>query len=143
MDTGVHIVRRRDWEPAAAGHPHLFFTGDLRQPNPIPFVRDSRAEFIACTYSPGDDGRYHWHAQVTEYELILEGRVGYAEAASGTLHWFGAGDFLSIPPGVCVQRRVPGRARTVAVKIPSTPEKVHCPDCPRECAARVEPYQDR
>lgn len=119
---------------------HLFLVGDLQRPNPHPFVRDSRLELILCYYQPGDDGLPHWHRDVTEYEVVIEGEVGHVDVATGQTHWFGPGDFRALPPGTCVQRLVRKAARTVAIKTPSSAEKVHCAQCPRECGARLEPY---
>jgi mannose-6-phosphate isomerase-like protein (cupin superfamily) len=139
--TGSSVVRiaREEYEPFAALQ-HLFVVGDLQNPNPHPFVRDSRLELILCYYQPGDDGRRHWHRDVTEYEVVLEGEVGHFDIATGETVWFGAGDVRILPPGVCVERRIRTAARTVAIKVPSTAEKVHCAECPRECGSRIAPY---
>ena len=134
-------IARDDYEQFADLR-HLFVVGDLQRPNPHPFVRDSRLELIVCYYQPGDDGRRHWHREVTEYEVVLEGEVGYFDAATGETHWFGPGDVRILPPGLCIERRIRTTARTVAVKVPSSAEKVHCAECPRECASRLAPYQE-
>ncbi len=135
----VEIIRREEYS-ASEDRKHLFLVGDLKLPNPHPFVRDPRLEWILCVYEPGDDGIPHWHRQVTEYEIVTEGEIGYFEAATGETNWFRAGDFSVIPAGVCVRRIVRQRARTVAVKVPSNPERVVCSGCPRECAFRLSPY---
>lgn len=121
---------------------HVFLSGDLRQASPHPFFRDERVEFILCSYAAGDDGLPHWHADVTEYQLVLEGRVGLEDISNGTSNWSDAGDFSVVPAGVCVRRRNPIAARTVALKIPSRPnDKVHCRACSRICASRIEPFR--
>ena len=120
---------------------HVFLVGDLQKPSPHPFVRDDRLEVIVCSYQAGDDGLYHWHREVTEYELVTEGEVGYFEVGNGETHWFNMGDFIVIPAGVCVRRLVCQSAKTVAMKVPSSAEKVHCGQCRRVCAWRVEPYR--
>ena len=66
---------------------HLFLVGDLQKPTP-PVFRDARLELILCTYEAGDDGLFHWHEEVTEYEIILEGRVGYQHVSDGRIEWF-------------------------------------------------------
>jgi uncharacterized cupin superfamily protein len=134
-------IAREEYEPFADLR-HLFLVGDLKQPNPHPFVRDSRLELILAYYQPGDDGLPHWHREVTEYEVVLEGEVGYFEAETGETHWFGPGDVRIAPPGVCLQRLIRTAARTVAFKVPSSAEKVHCAECPRECASRREAYRE-
>jgi quercetin dioxygenase-like cupin family protein len=134
-------IARGEYEPFADLQ-HLFLVGDLKRPNPHPFVRDPRLELILCYYQPGDDGLHHWHREVTEYELVLEGEVGHFEVATGETHWFEPGDVSILPPGVCVQRRIRSAARTVAIKVPSRAEKVHCADCSRECASRVAPFRE-
>lgn len=121
---------------------HIFLTGDLRQATPHPFVRDERIEVVLCYYEPGDDGIYHWHPQITEYEMVIEGEVGYFEVGKGNTHWFQAGDFCIIPAGVCVKRIVRRSTRTVAVKVPSVNEKVCCSSCRRECTWRVAPMRE-
>lgn len=135
----VAAIRRDEYSPFE-DQKHLFLVGDLRRPNPHPFVRDSRIEWILCFYQPGDDGIPHWHTEVTEYETVLEGQIGYFEAATGETNWFQRGDFSIIPAGVCVKRIVPEHARTVAVKVPSSDERVVCSGCPRECRFRIHPY---
>jgi hypothetical protein len=139
--TGSSVVRiaREEYEPFAALQ-HLFVVGDLQNPNPHPFVRDARLELILCYYQPGDDGRRHWHRDVTEYEVVLEGEVGHFDIATGDTVWFGPGDVRILPPGVCVERRIRTAARTVAIKVPSTAEKVHCTECPRDCGSRIAPF---
>lgn len=136
--SSVRRIARGEYEPFA-GLRHLFLVGDLQQPNPHPFVRDSRLELILCYYQRGDDGLPHWHREITEYEVVLDGEVEDFDVATGETHWFGPGDVRILPPGVCVQRRVRTAARTVAIKVPSRAEKVRCADCPRECAYRLAP----
>jgi len=138
-DRHVEIIRREEYSPFE-DRKHLFLVGDLQLPNPHRFIRDERLEWIFCVYEPGDDGIPHWHANVTEYETVLEGEIGYFEAATGETNWFRAGDFSAIPAGVCVKRIVRERARTVAVKIPSDNRRVVCSCCPRKCAWRISPY---
>jgi hypothetical protein len=136
--TPVRRIARGEYEPFADLR-HLFLVGDLKRPNPHPFVRDARLELILCYYQPGDNGLHHWHSEVTEYELVLEGEIGHFDVATGETQWFGPGDLRILPPGVCIQRRIRTAARTVAIKVPSSAEKVHCRDCPRDCASRVAP----
>lgn len=120
---------------------HLFLAGDLRHPCAHPFFRDARFEMILCEYAAGDDGVFHWHEAVTEYEIILDGRIGYIDAASEKTHWYDRGDVSVIPPGVCVRRLVPSAARTLALKLPSSAQKTQCRKCPRQqCPSRSESY---
>jgi uncharacterized cupin superfamily protein len=118
---------------------HVFLVGDLKQPTPHPFIRDDRVEMIVVGYVAGDDGEPHWHADVTEYELVVEGEIGYVEIATGQTHWFMAGDLVAIPARACVRRRVRQTARGVTVKVPSQAGKIRCDGCARVCASRVAP----
>jgi hypothetical protein len=122
---------------------HVFLVGDLQQPCPHPFIRDQRFELIVCNYQKNDNGRYHWHEVVNEYEWVVEGEVGFFEVGIGHLHWFLSGDLLVIPAGICVQRRVRQPARTITIKVPSNNEKIHCAQCIRPCSYRMEPYRGK
>jgi len=135
----ITAIRREEYLPFV-DQKHLFLTGDLKKPNPHPFIRDARLESIFCFYEPGDDGIPHWHRDVTEYETVLEGEIGYFEAGTGETKWFQPGDFSAIPAGVCVTRIVREHSRTIAVKVPSSAERVVCSTCPRECAWRINRY---
>ena len=139
MNGGLSHIRRDEYEPFAALK-HLFLVGDLQRENPHAFIRDSRLELIACYYQAGDNGLPHWHRDVTEYEIVIEGEVGHTDIATGDTHWFAAGDFRVLPPGVCTRRVLRVPARTVAIKVPSSAEKVHCQDCSRDCSARLAPF---
>lgn len=119
---------------------HVYLAGDLQRPTPHPFIRDERVAVALCVYDAGDDGSFHWHRAVTEYELVIDGEVGYLDVGTGQTHWFQVGDFSMIAPGVCVKRLVRRPARTLAIKVPSAEEKVHCRSCPRACAYRVEAH---
>lgn len=138
---GSRVVRIGSGEYAAALplEKHVFLVGDLRLPTTYPFIRDERVELILVAYDPGDDGRLHWHPDVTEYELVVDGEIGYFEVASGESHWFGAGDLIAIPAGACVKRIVQRPARGVTLKVPSAGSKIHCDACARECEWRVAP----
>lgn len=131
-------LARAEYEPFKSLR-HLFLVGDLQRRNPHPFVRDSRLELILCFYNPGDDGRPHWHPEVTEYEFVLEGEIGYLNTATGETEWFTAGDLRCLPAGICVKRMVRRATRTLAIKVPSNAEKIHCAECSRACARRVTP----
>jgi len=131
-------IRRAEYEPFTALK-HLFLVGDLKRENPHPFVRDARLELLLCFYQPGDDGLPHWHRDVTEYEIVIEGEVGHEDVGTGETKWFGPGDLRVLPPGICTRRIIRVPARTVAIKVPSTSEKVFCLGCSRQCAARVAP----
>lgn len=139
---GMNVISSAEYVPQFAAAKHLFLAGDLRQPNPHPFFRDPRLEIIACKYEAGDGGLFHWHACVTEYEYVLEGSISYLEAATGLLHRYEPGDLTLIPSGVCVRRIVDESCRTLALKIPSNAEKVHCGQCSRECPSRQEAFQE-
>lgn len=121
---------------------HVYLVGNLQKTAPHPFVRDDRVEFVLCCYKAGDDGEYHWHRYVTEYEIVVEGEIGYFEAAISHTRWFQAGDVCIIPKGVCVKRLVRQPARTVTVKVPSKDDKVLCQVCPRECIWRIAPHEE-
>lgn len=138
---GLVRIARAEYEGALPLDKHVFLVGDLRRPTAYPFLRDARVEVIVVSYEPGDDGRHHWHPDVVEYELVIEGEIGYFEVASGETHWYGPGDLVSIPAGACVRRTVRAQARGVTVKVPSGGTKIHCEACARECAWRVAPYQ--
>jgi len=139
---GGRVVRiaRGEYAAALPEDKHVFLVGDLRRPTSYPFVRDPRVELVLVSYEPGDDGSYHWHEAVTEYELVTEGEIGYFEVATRTTHWFAAGDLVAIPPGACVKRMVRSRARGVTLKVPSVAAKIHCDRCGRECTYRVAPF---
>jgi hypothetical protein len=130
-------IRRTEYAPFTSLK-HLFLVGDLQRDNPHPFVRDARLEVIACFYQPGDNGRPHWHRDVTEYEMVIEGEVGHFDVVTGETHWFGPGDLRILPPGVCTRRILRVPTRTLAIKVPSSSEKVHCAECSRECESRLE-----
>ena len=133
-------IRRDDYEAVREGMKHLFLVGDLRRDPPHPFVRDPRLEVILTRYGAGDDGEFHWHPEVTEYEMVLDGEIGTLDAASGETCWNTAGDLIVVPAGVCVRRLVRRSVRTLALKVPSDARKVHCDRCDRTCARRVAPF---
>jgi hypothetical protein len=138
-DGRIGVIRRDEYVPFA-NQKHVFLAGDLKRPNRNPFIRETRLEWIFCFYDAGDNGVPHWHREVTEYESVLEGEIGYFEAATGDTTWLRGGDFTTVPAGVCVKRIVRESARTVAAKVPSLSERVVCADCPRACSARIAPY---
>jgi quercetin dioxygenase-like cupin family protein len=140
---GVVRIRHAEYAEALPELKHVFLVGDLQRPTPHPFIRDRRVELIVVSYEAGDEGRYHWHPDVTEYEIVTEGEIGYFEVATGETHWFDAGDLIAIPAGACVKRLVRRPARGVTLKVPSAAGKVHCQCCARECAWRVEPFSSR
>lgn len=138
----VGRIGKHEYVNAFAELQHVFLVGNLQRPCPHPFIRDERVEVIVCSYQPGDDGLLHWHRNITEYELVIEGEIGVFEVDSGQTHWFAAWDFIVIPAGTCVQRIVRQATKTVTVKVPSANDKVHCAGCRRECGRRVEPYRE-
>lgn len=138
-DLAERTIRREEYADAFAADPHVFVVGDLRRPVAHPFWPDSRVELVLCGYAAGQDGDPHWHADVTEYELVLEGRIGYVASATGETKWLRPGDLSCVPAGTCVERLVPVASRTLAVKVPSRPgDKVLCRGCPRACDRRRE-----
>ena len=137
---GVTRIAHAEYADALPELKHVFLVGDLHRPTPHPFIRDGRVELILVAYQPGDDGRFHWHPAATEYEIVVEGEIGYLEVATGVTHWFVAGDLVAIAAGACVRRLVRRPARGVTLKVPSSAEKVHCRSCARECACRTERF---
>lgn len=51
------------------------------------------------------------------------------------------GDLTLIPAGVCVRRIVERSCRTLALKTPSSAEKVHCRQRNRDCPSRQKPFE--
>ena len=136
----VLAIRRDEYAGAWKAQRHAFLVGDLRRDPPHPFVRDGRLEIILTSYAPGDDGEFHWHPEVTEYEYVLEGEIGAFEVGTGATHWNTVGDMLVVPPGVCVRRLVREPVRTLAVKVPSDARKITCSECSRPCTWRTAPF---
>lgn len=138
--SGITSIGGAEYVAELPAEKHVFLVGDLRRPTTYPFLRDERVEIVRIAYQAGDDGRYHWHPAVTEYGLVLEGEIGYHEAATGDAHWFTAGDFFAIPAEVCVRRKIRGPAQGLTIKIPSIATKIHCEQCARECSVRTAPF---
>jgi hypothetical protein len=138
----VGRIDGESYRPLAADLRHVFLTGDLRQQSCHPFFRDSRVEFIYCQYRPGDNGAFHWHSDITEYQIVVSGRFGFREAQGGEISWFGPGDVSMTPAGVCVERLIEEPTVTVALKVPSIPgDKVFCRHCGRECSFRRQDFE--
>ena len=135
---GIAAIEAAEYQPSFDQMQHVFLVGDLQLPCPNPFFRDTRLEIIACRYQAGDHGLFHWHSAITEYEFVLEGSVIHVEALTGNTRRFHQGDLATVPAGTCVQRLIDGPCRTLAVKVPSNNEKIHCRDCDRVCPSRVE-----
>jgi hypothetical protein len=64
----------------------------------------------------------------------------YVEAATGEARRYGKGDLTAVPAGVCVRRVIDEPCRTLAIKVPSSDEKIHCRHCERICERRVEKF---
>ncbi len=141
VPSGIHFIPATSYLGSSTSAKHVFLVGNLQRPSDTPFFRDERVEWIVCRYDADDDGQPHWHDVVTEYEMVTDGTVGYLEIATDTIHWFRAGDFFTIPRGVCVKRLVPDRATSIVIKIPSRSDKVHCDSCERVCLHRLEPFR--
>jgi mannose-6-phosphate isomerase-like protein (cupin superfamily) len=139
---GLDKIAAAEYAPSFGSLEHIFLVGNLLRFCPHPFFRDKRLEVIVCQYEAGAHGRFHWHPEVTEYEYVLEGSVAYREAATGKITVFQAGDLATVPAEVCVERIMEQPCRTLAIKVPSNDVKVHCRDCARECAHRVEPFKE-
>jgi mannose-6-phosphate isomerase-like protein (cupin superfamily) len=143
VSSGVASIEAAEYQPYFDRMQHLFLVGDLQLPCPHPFFRDARVEVIACQYAAGGHGRFHWHPAITEYEMVLEGQVSYVDAATGQARIYRAGDFATVPAGVCVKRLIDEPCRTLAIKVPSGNEKIHCRECARECEQRVESFEQQ
>jgi quercetin dioxygenase-like cupin family protein len=143
LDHRVVQIERAEYSEALSGLQHVFLVGNLQRPTPHPFLKDERVEVVLCYYHSGDDGLYHWHREVTEYEFMIEGEIGYFEVSTGQVRWFHSGDFVMIPAGVCVKRLVRRSAYALAVKIPSADEKVQCSECCRQCKWRMIPQKEK
>jgi hypothetical protein len=142
---GIQHIAAGDYLPFAdsTDSKHVFLAGDLQRPTPNPFFRESALEVVRTFYEPGDGGLPHWHEHATEYEMVLSGRIGYQEAGTTQVQWFEPGDFLRVPPGICVTRKIEVQTRTLAVKTPSGYDKVYCDACPRDCSTRIAPFEER
>ncbi len=139
LGDGVQFIERDSYESARDGIRHLFLVGDLKRDPPHPFLRDGRVEVILCTYGPGDDGEFHWHPKVTEYEYVIRGEIGTLDVLAGVTRWSGQGDLIIVPQGACVRRLVRMPVQTLAVKVPSDSGKIECGRCQRQCTFRVAP----
>jgi hypothetical protein len=139
---GLDKIAVAEYAPSFGSLEHIFLVGNLLRSCPHPFFRDRRLEVIVCQYEAGAHGQFHWHAEVTEYEYLLEGSLSYREAATGKITVFQAGDLATVPAEVCVERIVVEPCRTLAIKVPSNDVKIHCRDCARVCAHRVEPFKE-
>ena len=138
----VSRIARDDYFLHSRELQHVFLTGDLRKSTPHPFFRDERVEFIYCDYQAGDDGEFHWHHDITEYQIVVSGAFGHLDAASGETVWCGAGDVSTTPAGICTKRIIRDDTVTIALKIPSIPgDKVFCADCARVCDYRQQEFQ--
>jgi len=127
-------IQLSDYKPHIEALKHIFLVGNLPRRPSYPFVNDPRLEIILCHYQAGDDGEYHWHRDITEYDLIIEGKIGYKNMEDGKTKWYEPGDLCVIEPGICVKRLVEKPSRSVTVKVPSlADDKIICDTCQRSC----------
>lgn len=109
---------------------HIFLAGELQRKVPHRFIKDNRLEFILCRYNEGDHGEYHRHPYIDEYEIVIDGKMGYKSAFTGEYLQFEKGDFIHIPAGLCVRRIVIRKSQTLTIKVPSRDDKITCNICP-------------
>src|SRR5579863_1436385 len=137
---GLNCIRAAEYGPFAGELQHIFLAGDLAQPCPHPFFRDERLEILVCEYEAGENGCFHWHSGITEYEFVMEGSLAYQDAATGRVGRFRAGDLVMVFAGVCVRRLMDEPCRTLAIKVPSDHGKIQCRQCPRDCCQRQQEF---
>jgi len=130
-------INKLEYEKYASSLQHIFLTGNLQQESLHPFFYDDRVELIYCHYQPGDDGSFHWHEAITEYQIVISGAFGVQLADTEEKEWFLPGDVSRIRSGMCVKRIIETETITIAIKVPSIPgDKVQCESCNRNCRSR-------
>ena len=137
----INQILRSEYADHAKELDHIFLTGNLQRTPPHPYFHDPRVEVIYCNYEAGDKkGEFHWHSEITEFEFVIRGKIGYREAESKETKWFGPGDFLTVPKHTCIQRIVVEKSETLTVKVASKNYKIRCDHCDRKCTDRLKAY---
>ena len=131
-------IQASDYLPFLDALKHVYVVGDLQQPVPHPFIRDDRLELVIVAYPAGTVHQRHWHAELTEYMVVIAGELRAVMIPSGEELIIQAGDMLHVPPETCLQLTTIDDANLMVVKVPSVNDKITCNRCQRDCEWRLD-----
>lgn len=112
--------------PQASPGSRQYITGKLSLPQVLNYIEDENVEIGISRYKEYKIEKPHYHTEVSEYHIILEGETKYVNITENEEYIFEKGDFYIIRPNtVYIQKSIPG-TQIMFIKVPGKNDKISC-----------------
>ena len=123
----IEFLRSGEIEEALSHNSRQYFTGELKLPQHLRFLRDLNIESGISNYPCYKWEQPHYHTVTSEYCYLLSGETKYVDLACGKEYHFCEGDFYVLRRDVPYLQKCMAGCRLFFLKAPGINDKVVLP----------------
>ncbi len=117
------VIYNEELDKAFVNEQRQYLTGDLKLPQQLKFIKDENVEIGISRYKEYKVEMPHYHTEVAEYHIILEGETKYVNITENKEYIFKKGDFYIIRPNtIYIQKSISG-TELMFIKVPGVNDK--------------------
>ena len=126
----IEIIDNGKIEKAMSNNHRQYLVGDLKLPQELEFIRDKDVEMGMTNYSEYALEKPHYHTEVTEYQIILNGSAKYIDLDLNKEITVTKGDVFVIRPNTRYIQKSPKGTVILFFKYPGINDKmlIDCTD---------------
>lgn len=118
------IIYNNEIDKSMETEKRQYLTGDLKLPQVLDYIKDDNVEIGISRYKEYGVEEPHYHNEVSEYHIILEGKTKYVDVSENIEYSFQKGDFYIIRPNtIYIQKSLEG-TQLMFIKVPGKNDKV-------------------
>lgn len=124
--SNFEIIKSKEIDKAFESETRQYITGKLSLPQVLSYIEDENVEIGISRYKEYQVEKPHYHTEVSEYHIILEGETKYVNVTENEEYIFKKGDFYIIRPNtIYIQKSLAG-TQLMFIKVPGKNDKVSC-----------------
>lgn len=124
--SSFEIIKSKEIDKAFESETRQYITGKLSLPQALNYLEDENVEIGISRYKEYKIEKPHYHTEVSEYHIILEGETKYVNVTENEEYIFKKGDFYIIRPNtIYIQKSIAG-TELMFIKVPGKNDKINC-----------------
>lgn len=124
--SSFEIIKSKEIDKAFESETRQYITGKLSLPQALNYLEDENVEIGISRYKEYKIEKPHYHTEVSEYHIILEGETKYVNVTENEEYIFKKGDFYIIRPNTIYIQKSTAGTELMFIKVPGKNDKINC-----------------
>ncbi|MGG7058956.1 hypothetical protein ACQPUZ_11720 [Clostridium tertium] len=120
------IIYSKQLDEVFKSEQRQYLTGILKIPQVLDYIKDDKVEIGISRYKEYKYENPHYHTDVSEYHIILNGETKYVNITENKEYIFKKGDFYIIRPNTIYIQKSLDETEIMFIKVPGINDKTKC-----------------